>query len=82
MENLETNQGNDDNRNRISGYQQWTEKDMEWWNLKKEKLKNRFPFLSDEDLNYNNCSEKMMIMLLCYKLHMTKDLFEKVLSAL
>jgi hypothetical protein len=60
----------------------WTEGDIEIWNKKKEKLRIKYPFLSDEDLKFRAGSEKMMIMLLCYKLHLTKVMMNNLLAAL
>jgi hypothetical protein len=60
----------------------WTEIDIDLWNIKKEKLKRKYPFLSEEDLKVREGSEKMMIMLLCYKLHLTKAMMNNLLAAL
>jgi hypothetical protein len=60
----------------------WTEIDIDLWNIKKEKLKRKYPFLSEEDLKFREGSEKMMIMLLCYKLHLTKAMMNNLLAAL
>lgn len=70
------------NRFRITDNHQWTEREIEWWNLKKDKLKNRFPYLSADDLNIDNGLEKRMIMLLCYKLHINKQMLENIILAL
>jgi hypothetical protein len=60
----------------------WTAGDIEIWNIKKEKLKIKYPFLSDEDLKFREGAEKMMIMLLCYKLHLTKVMMNNLLASL
>ncbi len=60
----------------------WTENDAELWNIKKEKLKSKYPFLRDEDLKYSEGSEKMMLMLLCYKLHITMEMLTNMLASL
>jgi hypothetical protein len=65
-----------------SNYDHWTESDIEIWNIKKEKLRIKYPFLSDEDLKFREGSEKMMIMLLCYKLHLTMVMMNSLLAAL
>jgi hypothetical protein len=43
-----------------------------YWNIKKEKLKQKFTNLSDEDLNFNEGKEKEMIEMLGSKLGKTK----------
>jgi hypothetical protein len=43
-----------------------------YWNLKKEKLKQKFANLSDEDLNFSEGQEKEMIEMLGSKLGKTK----------
>jgi hypothetical protein len=65
-----------------SDNEHWSEGDIELWNIKKEKLRTKYPFLSDEDLKFREGSEKMMIMLLCYKLHLTKAMMNNLLAAL
>jgi hypothetical protein len=47
--------------------------DIGYWNKKKEKLKQKFPFITDKDLTYNEGKEKEMIELLGHKLGMTKE---------
>ena len=44
-----------------------------YWNLKKEKLKQRFPIITDEDLHYREGKEKEMIEMLGYKLGKSKQ---------
>jgi hypothetical protein len=65
-----------------SDNEHWTVSDIELWNIKKEKLRIKYPFLRDEDLKYREGSEKMIIMLLCYKLRMTKAMMNNLLAVL
>jgi hypothetical protein len=44
-----------------------------YWDNKKEKLKQRFPIISDEDLSYREGKEKEMIEMLGYKLGKSKQ---------
>jgi hypothetical protein len=44
-----------------------------YWDKKKEKLKEKFPIITDEDLSYNEGKEKEMIELLGYKLGKSKQ---------
>jgi hypothetical protein len=44
-----------------------------YWDEKKEKLKQKYPFITDEDLSYNEGKEKEMIEMLGYKLGKTKE---------
>jgi len=44
-----------------------------FWNGKKEKLKQKYPMITDEDLKYNEGKEKEMIEILGYKLGKTKE---------
>lgn len=44
-----------------------------YWNQKKEKLKQRFPVITDEDLHYREGKEKEMIEMLGYKLGKSKQ---------
>jgi hypothetical protein len=48
--------------NNINGY----------WSGKKEKIKQKFPTITDKDLEYNEGKEKVMIEMLGYKLGKTK----------
>lgn len=43
-----------------------------YWDKKKEKLKQRFPIITDEDLRYREGKEKEMIEMLGYKLGKSK----------
>jgi hypothetical protein len=44
-----------------------------YWNEKKEKLKEKYPIITDEDLNFHDGKEKEMIELLGYKLGKTNE---------
>ncbi len=50
--------------------------------LKREKLKQKYPTITDEDLNYYSGKEKEMIELLEYKLGMSKEELRNVIIAL
>jgi hypothetical protein len=43
-----------------------------YWDKKKEKLKVKFPVITDEDLHYQEGKEKEMIEMLGYKLGKSK----------
>ena len=43
-----------------------------YWDKKKEKLKDKFPVITDEDLRYNEGKEKEMIEMLGNKLGKSK----------
>ena len=45
---------------------------MGYWNEKKEKLKRKYPFISEEDLHFRDGKEKVMIEILAYKLKTTE----------
>lgn len=53
-----------------------------YWNSKKEKIKQRFPDLNDEDLNFHEDKEKEMMEMLEYKLGKTKLELAKIIEAL
>lgn len=44
-----------------------------YWDDKKEKLKQRYPFITDEDLQFNEGKENVMIEMLGYKLGKSMD---------
>lgn len=48
-------------------------KGSEYWNIKKEKLKQKFQNLSDKDLSFSEGREKEMIETLGHKLGKTKQ---------
>ena len=39
-----------------------------YWNVKKEKLKKKYPFLTEEDLQFRLGNEREMIEMLGYKM--------------
>jgi hypothetical protein len=43
-----------------------------YWESKKDKIKQRFPTLTDQDLNFREGKEKEMIEMLEYKLSLPK----------
>lgn len=53
-----------------------------YWNLKKEKLKQIFPIISDDDLQFCEGKEKEMIELLGYKLGKTKEELNQIIESL
>ena len=53
-----------------------------YWNQKKEKLKQRFPVITDEDLRYREGKEKEMIEMLGYKLGKSKQELLYIIVAL
>jgi hypothetical protein len=53
-----------------------------YWDSKKEKIKQRFPTLTDQDLIFQEGKEKEMIEMLEYKLEMPKLELAKIIEAL
>lgn len=53
-----------------------------YWNEKKEKIKQRFPCISDQDINFYEGKEKEMMEKLEYKLEITKLELAKIIEAL
>jgi len=53
-----------------------------YWNGKKEKIKQRFPGITDQDLNYYEGKEKEMMEMLEYKLEIPKLELAKIIEAL
>lgn len=53
-----------------------------YWNVVKEKLKQKYPTISEEDLQFNEGKEKEMIELLGYKLGITKEELNSIISNL
>jgi hypothetical protein len=53
-----------------------------YWNIKKEKLKQKYESLSDKDLSFSEGKEKEMIEMLGYKLGKTKQELLKIIIAL
>jgi hypothetical protein len=44
-----------------------------FWNRKKEKLKIKYPVISDKDLNYCEGAEREMLEILCNKIGKTEQ---------
>jgi hypothetical protein len=44
-----------------------------YWNVKKEKLKKKYPFLTEEDLQFRLGNEREMIEMLGYKMGLSKQ---------
>ena len=53
-----------------------------YWNSKKEKIKQKFPGISDQDLTFYEGKEKEMMEMLEYKLGMSKLELVKIIEAL
>lgn len=53
-----------------------------YWNGKKEKLRLKFPVITDADLSYNDGKEKVMMEILSYKLGITEQEMVKILTEL
>ena len=53
-----------------------------YWDRKREKLKQIFPIITDEDLSYNEGKEKEMIEMLGNKLGKTKEELISIISCL
>jgi hypothetical protein len=53
-----------------------------YWNGKKEKLRQEFPIITDEDLRFNDGKEKEMIEMLGYKLGKTKEELVNIIARL
>jgi len=53
-----------------------------YWNSKKEKIKQRFPGITDQDLNFHEGKEKEMMEMLEYKLEIPKLELAKIIEAL
>jgi hypothetical protein len=53
-----------------------------YWDKKKDKLKQRFPIITDEDLRYREGKEKEMIEMLGYKLGKSKQELLYIIVAL
>lgn len=53
-----------------------------FWDSKREKLKQVFPLITDEDLSYNEGKEKEMIEMLGNKLGKTKEELIQIITFL
>jgi hypothetical protein len=56
--------------------------EMGYWNEKKEKIKQKFAIVTDEDLDFHENKEKEMLEMLGYKLGKTKEELVKIISTL
>lgn len=50
-----------------------------YWNEKKEKLKQKYPGITDADLYYSDGKEKVMLEILSYKLGKTEQELVRIL---
>jgi hypothetical protein len=58
-------------------------KDLQYYqNQTKEKLKSKFPTLSDEDLNFREGREKELMEMLAHKLQMTQTDLIKIIETI
>lgn len=53
-----------------------------YWNEKKEKLKQKYPDITDDDLFYSEGKEKVMLEILGYKLGKTEQELLSIIVAL
>ena len=53
-----------------------------FWNERKDKLKMKFPAITDEDLNFHNNKEKEMIERLGYKLGKSKEELRTIINTI
>ena len=53
-----------------------------YWNEKKEKLKQKYAIITDEDFFFNEGKEKEMMEMLGYKLGKTMEELRKIISKL
>jgi hypothetical protein len=53
-----------------------------YWNEKKEKLKEKYPDITDDDLFYSEGKEKVMLEILSYKLGKTEQELLSIIVAL
>lgn len=53
-----------------------------FWNERKEKLKVKYPIITDEDLNFHNNKEKEMIEKLSYKLGKTQEELHVIINTI
>ena len=53
-----------------------------FWNERKEKIKEKFPNISDEDLKFYKNKEKEMIELLSYKLGKTQEELRTIINTI
>jgi len=53
-----------------------------YWNEKKEKLKQKYAIITDDDFFYNEGKEKEMMEILGYKLGKTQEQLRNIIAAL
>ena len=53
-----------------------------YWNKKKEKLKEKYTTITDEDLSFNEGKEQVMLEMLGYKLGKTKEELVRIIVSL
>jgi hypothetical protein len=53
-----------------------------YWNEKKEKLKQKYTIITDDDFCYNEGKEKEMMEILGYKLGKTQEQLRNIIAAL
>jgi hypothetical protein len=53
-----------------------------YWNVKKEKLKEKYEIINDKDLEFNDGKENEMLEMLGYKLGKTKDELRSIIAVL
>ena len=53
-----------------------------YWNGKKEKIKQNYPIITDEDLNFHEGKEIEMVEMLGYKLGKTINEMRQIIAAL
>jgi hypothetical protein len=53
-----------------------------YWNEKKEKLKEKYAIITDNDFLFNEGKEKEMMEMLGYKLHKTTEQLRNIIAAL
>jgi ethanolamine utilization cobalamin adenosyltransferase len=61
------------NRNHLKSERMITPSTKGFWNEKKVKLKEKYPDIKDEDLQFNEGKEKVMLEMLGYKLGKTEQ---------
>jgi hypothetical protein len=53
-----------------------------YWNVKKEKLRQRYPYLTEADVEFNLGKEQEMIELLGYKMGLSKESLLKIIVSI
>jgi hypothetical protein len=53
-----------------------------YWNVKKEKLRQKYPYLTEADVEFNLGKEKEMIELLGYKMGISKQSLLKIIVSI